>query len=246
MKYQEGIRAGIGTEDYDFDYSHDEPDDILTLKFPDQGLRKRRISGLELFYFYKTSKTTCPRIKSNFLVWIKKSANIRVEISNFLQRALITFNHYHNLSQYDIVLFPPSNSLLLKRVEKFLRSRHLDLLFYNDIFVKDSSNIDYSQLEHLLDSDISPSFRAYVLRTLKLVKRSGTLEVKKIPKPFVQYIHNFISPNPAYSKIERLLKNKRILVVDDYCFSGTTLKEVNNQVWKFDPYLVHNFVLISR
>lgn len=243
-RFKEGIRPS--DNDYDFDYSHDEPNDILTLKFPDQGLRKRRVTGLELFYFYKASKTTHTKIKTDFLVWAKQSSNARVEIQNFVQRALVSLNHYRNLNYYDIVIFPPSSSYLLKRIEKFLRERHVGILFSSELLVKDSSNIDYSELEEMLQKDISPGFRKYIEGALKVIKRSGTLQIKKIPKPFVKFVHNFIVPNPEIKRIRNFIEDSKVLVIDDYCFSGTTLKEVNLQLSKFNPKLINNFVLISR
>lgn len=241
----EGIRNING--DYEFDWQNDLPDDILTLRFPKNKVQKRKILGVSLFYFYKTAKTNCPAVKQDFLVWLKGKDNKRTEITNFVQRAVIAFNSFSNLNKYDVVIFPPSKSVVLKRLELFLKARHLSPVYFNDIFVKDTSNIDISGLENLLNNPkTSDSFKSYINRVIKYVNKNQTIELKKIPKILLQYIHNFIVPNPEYSRIEKIIEDANVLVVDDYCFSGTTLIEINKQLLKFNPASITNFCLISK
>lgn len=240
----EGIRNING--DYEFDWKNDLLDDILTLRFPKNKVSKRKISGINLFYFYKTSKHNCPSVKKDFLVWLKGKDNKREEISNFIQRSLIAFNSYSSFNNYDIVVFPPSNSILLKRIELFVKARHLYPVYSNDLFVKDTSNIDISGLEELLEKDIPDGFRKYVTSIIKYVRKNKTIELKKIPKMFLRYIHNFIVPNKKYQEMLNLIEDARVLVIDDYCFTGTTLIEVNKQLEKFNPKSITNFCLISK
>jgi len=151
----------------------------------------------------------------------------------------------------DVIIYPKSSSPLVKQFVDQVHSAYPSAELLDERFVK--KVIDAENLEPLINTSHPdwPKFAKDHPAEVKKLKQSlkthverGELELKKLYKPYLKFIKNFIELKDAYEVLERVM-GANVLVVDDILSSGTTMAEMIRQLQEFEPSKIVGLTLFK-
>ena len=153
----------------------------------------------------------------------------------------------------DVILYPKSGSTLVRNFAKALGARNSKIVILDDAFIKKAVSAEHV---HAMINTDHPAWGKFSLenpnavtklsRSLeKQLQDHGTLELKKLYKPYVKFIKNFLELKNAYETLDTVL-GKNVLVVDDILSSGTTINEMMRQLTEMEPALIAGLTIFKR
>lgn len=140
-----------------------------------------------------------------------------------------------------VIIYPKSKSDLLKQFVDEVKASAPNAIVLNDSFIK--SALDAEDVEPLINTDhpdwvkfaeTHPKDVEKLKKQLKTHIQKGELELKKLYKPYLKFIKNFIELKNAYDVLDKVLGEK-VLVVDDILSSGSTMAEMIRQLQDLEP-----------
>lgn len=153
----------------------------------------------------------------------------------------------------DVIIYPKSGSALVKDFAKALGARNSKIVILDDAFIKKA--VSAEQVHAMINTDHpawgkfsleNPGAVSKLSRSLeRQLKDHGTLELKKLYKPYVKFIKNFLELKNAYETLDTVL-GKSVLVVDDILSSGTTMNEMLRQLAEMEPSSVAGLTIFKR
>lgn len=154
----------------------------------------------------------------------------------------------------DLVLHPKSSSPLIIDFVARLRQRYPNVKSLGDAFFKKVlSAEDVTPLINTSHPDWEKfvSTHPHEVEKLKLsLKRQlennkGQLELKKLYKPYLKFVKNFMELEDSYKILDQVI-GKRVMVIDDVISSGATMLEMLRQLRDFEPAYLTGLTIFKR
>ncbi len=141
----------------------------------------------------------------------------------------------------DVIIYPKSRSPLVKKFVDEIASIYPTAKVLPDSFVK--SVLSAEDVEPLINKK-HPAWKKFAEENPKAVHelemslkrqiKNGELELKKLYKPHLKFIKNFIELKDAYEVLDKVL-GKNVLVIDDILSTGSTIAEMIRQIAELEP-----------
>jgi hypothetical protein len=199
-------------------------------------LRRRTLNGRTVFYHtYFEPKGLNKHQRRDAIDRFKhpKSELDRVLSSNMIIESLLIFLQEHDINEFDIILGTPSSSDVVKRViDKIL----IDCDFKGAAIYKGFRKTRVRNVklkQEVIDNERSLKTKELVPISYNKSRRLHYDKVSKVslfPTRFRRYFENFLKLNIDNVN---LLKDKRVLVIDDTIGEGLTMCEISRIL---EPY----------
>jgi len=152
----------------------------------------------------------------------------------------------------DVILYPKSSSPLTKHFVDLLHKAYPKITVSDEAFVKkilkagdEDALLNTQHPDWKKFADENPDAVDDLKKTLKRHIKDGNLELKKLYKPYVKFIKNFIEMKDASNTLDQVIE-KRILVVDDVFSTGSTMLEMFRQLREFEPEAISGLTIFKR
>lgn len=152
----------------------------------------------------------------------------------------------------EVIIYPKSSSDLLKKFVDKLHKAYPNIEVLDEAFVKkilkagdEEALINTNHPDWKKFSEENPKAVEELKKSLARHIQDGNLELKKLYKPYVKFIKNFVELKDAYSVLEKVM-DKRVMVVDDIFSSGTTMLEMFRQLKEFEPKDLAGLTIFKR
>jgi hypothetical protein len=153
----------------------------------------------------------------------------------------------------DVIIYPKSSSTLVADFAKKIGEKH-DIKIINDAFFKKVLNPE--DIEPLINtshpdwekfsSEHPGEVKKLKMSLSKMIKdHGGNLELKKMYKPYMKFIKNFIEMQDAYEILEAVIE-KNVLVLDDVLSSGSTMLEMIRQIAEMEPKSIAGLTIFKH
>ena len=152
----------------------------------------------------------------------------------------------------DVIVYPSSSSGLLKKFVGMLHETYPTIAVGGEAFVK---KILKAGDEEALINTKHPDWEKFarehpksvveLKRSLKNHLSDGVLELKKLYKPYLKFIKNFIELKNAAQTLDQVI-DQNVLVVDDVLSSGATMLEMFRQLREFEPKSLSGLTIFKR
>jgi hypothetical protein len=151
----------------------------------------------------------------------------------------------------DVIIYPKSSSPLVKLFVDQLSTLAPNAKVLSDAFIKKA--LDAEDVEPLINKNhpqwekfakSSPKAVHELEMSLKRQIKNGELELKKLYKPHLKFIKNFIELKDAYTVLDTVL-DKHVLVIDDILSSGSTMNEMVRQLVDLEPSKITGLTLFK-
>lgn len=199
---------------------------------------------------YVTSEVSTDMLKS-----LKGSGPYKVndkQLANFMSQVKSAAAVLVKRVKPDIIIYPKSRSPLLKQFVDDLVSAYPTAEILSDRFIKSVLNAE--DVEPLINtshpdwkkfSEEHPDQVKLLKQNLKYQVKKGEIEMKKLYKPYLKFLKNFIELKDAYEVLEKVM-GKNVLVVDDILSSGTTMAEMIRQLTELEPSKIIGLTLFKH
>jgi len=197
-------------------------------KFTPKKSSSKKTGGYDVFSVYSIGKKTATILKT-----LKKKTSIdmdREDYDRFLKRTAI-FIAGKIIKDVDVIVFPKSSSFLVQDLVEMISKIEPKIKIISDGFLKndvDKIKINYHEYK------VSDKTRRAMENIIKKSKKQGYLEVKTVPKMFLNYISKVLIPNNSNIKLE-YVDGKKVAVLDDVISSGFSFREMANSLKTFSP-----------
>lgn len=170
----------------------------------------------------------------------------------FKQVNLASTQLVHNVNP-DIIIYPKSSSTLTAKFVESLSNLAPKAKILPDAFIKSLLKAeDVTPLINTSHPDWEKFAKEHPDEVKKLkhslahhIEEHGTLELKKLYKPYLKFIKNFIELEKANDVLDQVI-GKRVLVIDDILSSGTTMIEMLRQLHELEPSYLAGLTLFKR
>jgi hypothetical protein len=252
LSFRDYLREGVRQEGdtFVFDFTGDREGDIMSLDFSSGKSRKQKKGDTTYEYYYAyeipSGRHKLPDAKS-FIHKLKMMDDSIDEnsVKMLVNKAVIGVDHIHNLASFDSIIYPKSSSRILTALTDQLQKKSGVAKLIPDSFVKasrDQIKFDWEKIENL-----KPETKASVIKVTDKIKNSeGEFKMKDIFAPYRKFISDFLIFNSEESReIYNSVVGKRVLLVDDYRTSGTSLKQMIDVLARYEPSYVLAVILIK-
>jgi hypothetical protein len=226
------------------DFSGDKEGDIMSLKFASGKSREMEKDGVRYSYYFAYEFDN--KVNPKWLTTVKKLDGIDEDQAKLMvSKAVMGFDKHHPLNKFDAIVYPKSSSVVLKKLTEQLGKKSGVAEMVPDAFVKAARSdikFDYEAIDKLPDVT-----KKQVLKTIEKIKTDeGEFKLKTIFSRFRKFVKDFVVFKSAEDRhVHNLIVGKRVLLVDDYRTTGTTLKEMMNQLVKLQPEEIVVLILIK-
>jgi len=241
------ISEGISKdgEIYHFDYTKDLHDDIMNLKFHNVNNKKLYLDDMSYSYYY-AYQINKSKESTNLLKSIKQLENIDSnDIDKLINKAVIGFDDKLKANSFDTIVYPESSSSILQKLVAKLNSKSGAADMFSNAFVKAISTdikLDNEKVDKLPERTKKEILRAFS----KIQNPDKPFKIKEIYAPHRKFFKDFIIFNKSDDrKLYNAIEGKKIILVDDYKTSGTTIKEMLRKLSEAGAKEVIVFVLIK-
>jgi len=141
----------------------------------------------------------------------------------------------------EVIVYPASSSTMVSQFVGHLQRKHPQIKVTTEAFIK--KNLKGADISAVLNTD-HPEWAKFAAENPKAVEQlkqslrhhitHGEFEMKKLYKPHLKFVKNFIQLKDVSDAIE-LINQKRVLVVDDVLSTGVTIHEMLRQVKELEP-----------
>lgn len=151
----------------------------------------------------------------------------------------------------DIIIYPKSSSKLLSRFVNDISSTYPSAKVLPEAFIKRALSAE--DIEPLINTE-HPAWKKFseenpksvheLKMSLKRQIKNGELELKKLFKPHLKFIRNFIELKDAYNILDEII-GKKVLVMDDILSSGSTMNEMIRQLRELEVAQISGLTLFK-
>lgn len=231
-------------EVYKLDFSGDSEGDIMSLMFSNKKRKKMYSGATEYEYYYAFE---FDGEDGQFLESLKSLDDkiSQQEAKLLVNKAVMGFDHAMNASSYDTIIYPQSSSVILKKLATQLHNKAGNTFTIPDAFVKASRGeikFDQEKIDKL-----PPRTKKEVERIIsKIRSEEGTFKIHTVWSRYRKFIQEFLVFNKEQDrKVFNAITGKRVILVDDYRTSGTTLKDMIKSLIALRPEKIAVFILIN-
>lgn len=240
---KEGVRK-IG-DVFVFDYTKDLPEDIMNLKFHNMNNRKTLMYDTEYSYYY-AYQLEKSKESTNLLKSIKQLENVDSrDIDLLINKAVIGFDDKLDASSYDTIVYPQSSSNILQKLVDKLNSKSGVTNMFSNALVKSASTdikLDMDKVNKLPDKTKNEVLRAFT----KVQTSDKPFKIKEIFPRHRKFFTDFIQFNKDDDRtLYNAVQGKKIILVDDYKTSGTTVKEMLKKLAESGAREITVFILVK-
>jgi hypothetical protein len=243
---KEGVKK-VG-DTFEFDWLADMPDDVMPLRFKKYRGKTLKFGDSETTYTYYYAYEM---VKSDFSTDFMKSLktlddNIKPrDVSQLVNKAVIGFDNVFGTNKFDTIVSPVSSSLILTEIVNQLQKKSGVTNLFSEAFVKNTSTditLDMDKVNNLPEKTYKSVMKSFE----KATAPGKPFKIKEIFSAYRKFFHDFIKFNKSEDKkLFNAVEGKRIILVDDYKTSGTTIKEMMKQLSDCGATEVVIFVLIK-
>lgn len=151
-----------------------------------------------------------------------------------------------------VILYPKSSSPLVKKFADMLHKAYPKIEIADEAFVKkilqagdEEAMINTQHPDWKKFASENPDAVDELKKSLKRHIKDGNLELKKLYKPYVKFIKNFVEMKDASATLDHVI-GKRIIVIDDILSSGSTMLEMFRQLREFEPEAISGLTIFKR
>ena len=152
----------------------------------------------------------------------------------------------------EVIIYSASTSPLIGGFVSHLKETHPKIKVASEAFIKKSlagadvkAVLNTEHPEWTKFADENPKAVLQLKQSLKHHLESGELELKKLYKPYLKFIKNFIQLKDVSDTID-VVNEKRVLIVDDVLSTGTTIREMIRQIEELEPAQVSTLTIFKR
>lgn len=252
-KYHE-FNEGISREGDSFklDFSGDKDGDVMSLRLLNAKGKKMSKDNVKYEYYFayrfdfnKDDKART-ETQPSLLKTIKKFDEVlpKDQVQLLVNKAVIGLDKDHKLSSFDSIIYPKSSSVILKELAAQCNKKSGNSEIIPDAFVKAARTeitFDEEKIKKLPDST-----RKQVEKMIDHIRNDeGEFKLKEIYPRFRKFIKDFVKFNTEEDRrTYNLVTGKKVLLIDDYRTTGTTLKEMMSQLIKLQPAEIVVFILV--
>lgn len=153
----------------------------------------------------------------------------------------------------DLIVSPKSSSPFISNFIEQLKLAYPKAEYLTDAFVKTANKAD--DIEPLLNKE-HPAWKKFAEehpKNVDMLRKSlahqietyGTLELKKLYKPHLKFVKNFIQLKDVYEMLDKIA-GKRVIAVDDVLSSGATMVEMLRQLHELEPKFIAGLTIFKR
>jgi orotate phosphoribosyltransferase-like protein len=158
---------------------------------------------------------------------------------------VIGIDEKYKLSSFDAIIYPRSSSKILTVFAEQLAKKSGVAELVPDAFVKASNDeikFDWEKIENIKDERTKKS----VMKVVDSIKNNKSeFKMKEVYPPYRKFVSEFLIFNNEDSRrVFNLIKGK-VLLVDDYRTSGTSLKQMMELLFKYSPDFLLSTILIK-
>jgi phosphoribosylpyrophosphate synthetase len=230
---------------FKFDFIDDDKEDIIKLN---GSLKSSEVFDSLYFFQYEFEKNVPSKTRSDFIHALKFNQDIigKDNIGNFINKSLVNLNKAINLSTVDVVIYPQSSSSLTKDiVDKIDYFTDADKYIKLELVKKQVSEINFNwdKFDKYCELKAIPSNTKKIMlgKMNRLLDEIHSLDYFSIAKNikdqkykrFLKNIYKFYDDNSI--NLIKNIKNKKILIIDDICTSGTTIEQIIKAYQMLDP-----------
>lgn len=241
----EGIRQEGGQ--LVFDFTGDKEGDIMSLSFSSGRSRLQKKGNTEYQYYYayelpykqQGARDLVYKLKSMDDTLNKDSINLLVN------KATMGVDDIHNLASFDTIVYPKSSSKILTSFAEQLQRKSGVSALLPDSFVKASR--EQIKFNWAKIKDLDQKTKTAVTKIADTVKGSdGEFKMKEIFAPYRKFISDFLIFNSEETRaVYNSITGKRVILVDDYRTSGTSLKQMLDLLVRYEPEYILAVILVK-
>lgn len=237
MKILEGVRKN-SSGGYIIDYTLDKFDDIICLTGP--VLHKSSLYGNAYYFGYKFTSASSSKDRGDFIAALKGIGDNTLsesELQQLISNPLADLGYQIGLSNIDALVYPVSGiNNLVKKIVSVTNSMLPHGIAYASYEVVKNipANIqfDYDKFAADKGGESSQAFKDSLPFINNMMESIYTLAYFSIARDakfkYRPYIMNYLklSDESNSDKLSKLVKAKRILLIDDINTSGSTMREL--------------------
>jgi len=174
------------------------------------------------------------------------------QFQNFMSQVKTSAGTVTQRVKPDIIIYPKSSSEFLTKFVDAVSASFPQAEVLPEKFIK--AVLDAENVEPLLNTE-HPDWEKFARENPKEVEKlkkqlkahiqRGELELKKLYKPYLKFVKNFIELRDAYDLIDKVL-DKVVLVIDDVLSTGTTMSEMIRQLEDIEPSKIVGLTLFKH
>jgi hypothetical protein len=242
----EGIRKS--EDSYEFDWMTDLPEDLMSLKFKKYRGRTQKVEGTDTEYTYYYAYQLDKSAGSTDLMKAIKSMENTVstqDLQAFVNKAVMGFDSTFGANNFNAIIAPQSSSLILKDLVEQLAKKSGVAELFSDAFVKSASTdikLDAEKVDKLPERTKKEVLRAFK----KATDPNKPFKIKEVYSAHRKFFRDFVVFNREDDRhLFNAVEGQRVILVDDYKTSGTTIKEMMRQLSDAGAAEVVVFVLLK-
>ena len=249
LNFDQYLKEGVRQEGDQliFDFTGDKEGDLMSLSFSSGRSRIQKKGNTEYEYYY-AYELPYKQQGARDLVYKLKSMDDTLSkdsIQLLVNKAVIGVDSVHNLSSFDTIIYPKSSSKILTAFAEQLQRKSGVAKLVPDSFVKASREqikFDWNKIENL-----DPKTKSAVTKITDTIRGAeGEFKMKEIFAPYRKFISDFLVFNSEESKeVFNSIAGKKIILVDDYRTSGTSLKQMIDILVRYEPEYILAVILVK-
>ena len=253
MKLYEGISYDNDTFSFDFEVDTNEKT-IINLT---EETKQITLYDNVFYYSYEFEDDIDSKIRTKFIHDIKFNSDISDVVKHrFITTAIDKLNRIEDLDTFDCIIFPESQSDIVSDMLEYLYLSCRKKMYSYKLVKKVPSEIefDYEAFEQtkLVNGNYTEKQKEQVLSNIEkmmdYIHQQKYFSIARNTKyKYRKYLKNYYYfEDQNLTKIYENTKNKRILLIDDICTSGTTLSLMLNTLKCLDCSEIVMFSLIGN
>lgn len=248
--FEEYIEEGVRQEDDQllFDFTGDQEGDIMSLRFS-SGRSRIQKKGNTKYRYYFAYELPYKQQGARDLVYKLKSMDdtlSKESVQLLINKAVMGVNAVHDLSSFDTIIYPKSSSKILTAFSEQLQKKSGVAKLLPDSFVKASREqikFDWAAINKIN----KPETKSAVIKIADSIKNAeGEFKMKEIFAPYRKFVSDFLIFNSEESReVFNSVIGKKIIIVDDYRTSGTSLKQMIDLLVRYEPEYMLAVILVK-
>jgi hypothetical protein len=242
----EGVRKKDGS--YEFDWLTDLPEDLMSLRFKKYRGRTQKVDGSDTvytyYYAYQLEKSAGSTDLMKTVKMMEKTIQPK-DLRMFVNKAVMGFDSTFGANNFNAIIASQSSSLILKDLVDQLKSKSGTAELFSEAFVKNASTdikLDTEKVDKLPEKTKKEVMRAFK----KATDPSKPFKIKEIFSAHRKFFREFMLFNKDEDRrLINAVEGQKIILVDDYKTSGTTIKEMIRQLADAGAAEVVVFVLLK-
>lgn len=254
MKYIKTYEAWVGEgirkieDGYEFDWMTDLPDDLMSLKFKKYRGRTQKVKGTDTEYTYYYAYQLDKSDGSTNLMKAIKTMESKIppqDLLAFVKKAVMGFDSTFGANNFNAIIAPQSSSFILKDLVEQLEKKSGVAELFSDAFVKSASTdikLDKEKVDKLPERTKKEVMRAFK----KATDPNKPFKIKEVYSAHRKFFRDFMVFNREDDRhLFNAVEGQRVILVDDYKTSGTTIKEMMRQLSDAGAAEVVVFILLK-